>query len=113
MTVKTLTEMGVRVFCLALGDADLTSSAGTMTMNVLNAVAQFERDWLIERTQSGLKRAKSEGKGLGRPATLSDKQKQDVHDDLAKGMSISAIARKFAISRQTIMRVRYESSRAT
>ena len=32
-TVKTLAEMGVRVYCLALGGADLTSSAGTMTMN--------------------------------------------------------------------------------
>ena len=64
--------------------------------------SQLRADW-----------AKSEGKALGRPSTLSDKQKQDVHDDLAKGMSISAIARKFATSRQTIMRVRYESSRAT
>ncbi|MET3755385.1 putative DNA-invertase from lambdoid prophage Rac [Rhizobium binae] len=71
-TVRRLTEMGMRVYCLALGGADLTISAGTMTMNVLNAVAQFERDLLIERTQSGLKRAKSEGKTLGRPSTLSD-----------------------------------------
>ena len=61
-TVRTLAEMGVRVHCLALGGVDLTSSAGTMTMNMLNAVAQFERDLLIERTQSGLKRAKSEGR---------------------------------------------------
>ncbi|KPH06198.1 hypothetical protein AOG23_23475 [Rhizobium acidisoli] len=40
--------------------------AGTMNLNVLNAVAQFERGLLIERTQSGLKRAKSEKKALGR-----------------------------------------------
>lgn len=33
-------------------------------MNVLNTVALFERDLLIERTQSDLKRAKSEGKAL-------------------------------------------------
>ncbi|MGO4562127.1 recombinase family protein [Rhizobiales bacterium 3FA27D7] len=110
MTVKKLEDMGVRVHCLALGGVDLTSSAGTMTMNVLNAVAQFERDLLIERTQSGLKRAKSEGKALGRPATLSDKQKQDVRDDLARGTSVSALARKFSTSRQTIMRVRDNSS---
>jgi len=76
-TVKALAEMGVRVYCLALGGTDLTSSAGTMTMNVLNAVAQFERDLLIERTQFGIKRAKSEGKALGRPSTLSERQKQD------------------------------------
>ncbi len=94
------------------GGADLASSAGTMTMNVLNAVAQFERDLLIERTQSGLKRAKSEGKTLGRPFTLSDEQKQGVRNDLATGMSVSAIARKFATSRQTIMRVRDEDSRS-
>lgn len=104
--------MGVKVYCLALGGADLTSSAGTMTMNVLNAVAPFERDLLIERTQAGLKRAKSEGKALRRPSTLSDKQKQDVRDDLATGMSVSAIARKFATSRQTNMRVRDEDSRS-
>ncbi|MGH6760526.1 MAG: recombinase family protein [Phyllobacterium sp.] len=108
-TVKALAEMDVKVYCLAIGGDDLTSSAGTMTMNVLNAVAQFERDLLIERTQSGLKRAKSEGRTLGRPSTLSEKQKQEVRGDLAKGMSISAIARKFTTSRQTIMRVRNEN----
>jgi len=111
-TVKALAEMDVKVYCLALGGADLTNSAGTMTMNVLNAVAQFERDLLIERAQSDLKRAKSEGKTLGRPSTLSDKQKQDVRDDLAMGISFSAIARKFATSRQTILRVRDEGSRS-
>lgn len=111
-TVKALSGMGVKVYCLALGGADLTSSSGTMTMQVLNAVAQFERDLLIERTQSGLKRAKSEGKTLGRPSTLSEEQKQGVRDDLAKEISVSAIAKKFKTSRQTIMRVRDEASRS-
>lgn len=109
-TVKALAEIGVRVHCLALGGVDLASSAGTMTMNVLNAVAQFERDLLIERTQSGLKRAKAEGKILGRPSILSEKQKQEALVELAAGLSVSAIARKFATSRQTIMRVREEGS---
>ncbi|NKX68292.1 recombinase family protein (plasmid) [Labrenzia sp. 5N] len=107
-TVKTLADMGVRVYCLALGGADLTSSAGTMTMHVLNAVAQFERDVLVERTQSGLRRAKLEGKTLGRPTALGEQQKQEARENLANGMSVSAIARKFGTSRQTIMRVRDE-----
>ena len=109
-TVKALAGMGVRVHCLALGGVDLTSSAGTMTMNVLNAVAQFERDLLIERTQSGLNRAKAEGKTLGRPATLSEQQKQAVRDGLAAGESVSALARKLGTSRQTVMRVRATDS---
>jgi len=110
-TVARLEELGVRVHCLALGGVDLTSSAGKMTMNVINAVAQFERDLLIERTQSGLKRAKSEGKTLGRPARLDQTRKQEVRDALAADISVAALARKFQTSRQTIMRVRDECSR--
>jgi len=41
-------------------------------INVLNAVTQFERDLLIERTQSGIERAKAEGKVLGRPGALNE-----------------------------------------
>jgi putative DNA-invertase from lambdoid prophage Rac len=59
-TVKVLAEMGARFYCLAPGGADLTSSSGTMNIQVLNAVAQSKRDLLIERTQLGLRRAKSE-----------------------------------------------------
>ncbi|AMN82226.1 recombinase family protein [Pseudomonas azotoformans] len=66
-TVEYLAGIGIRVHCLALGGVDLTSPAGKMTMQVLSAVAEFERDLLIERTQQGLKRAKAEGKKLGRP----------------------------------------------
>jgi len=51
-------------------------------------------------------------KALGCPSTLSDKQTQDVCGDLATGMSVSATVRKFATSRQTIMRVRDEGSRS-
>ena len=77
-----------------------------MTMNVINAVAQFERDLLIERTQAGLSRAKAQGKPLGRPATLSPDQQQIVRQKIESGETVSAIARQFNTSRQTIMRVR-------
>lgn len=66
-TVENLAAIGIPVHCLALGGVDLTSAAGKMTMQVLGAVAEFERDLLIERTQQGLIRAKAEGKKLGRP----------------------------------------------
>jgi len=105
-TVARLEDIGIRVHCLALGGVDLTSSAGKMTMNVINAVAQFERDLLIERTQSGLARAKAEGKMLGRPAALSADQQAEVKENIKNGEAISAIARQFKTSRQTIMRVR-------
>lgn len=105
-TVARLEKEGVRVHCLALGGVDLTSSAGKMTMNVINAVAQFERDLLIERTQAGLARAKAQGRPLGRPQALSSDQRQAVQVKIENGEAISAIAREFKTSRQTIMRVR-------
>jgi putative DNA-invertase from lambdoid prophage Rac len=106
LTVTKLEKIGIRVHCLALGGVDLTSSAGKMTMGVINAVAQFERDLLIERTQSGLARAKSNGKTLGRPQVLSKLQRKQILQDLQEGKTIAAIARNFNVSRQTIMRIR-------
>ena len=105
-TIAKLEKMGIKVHCLALGGVDLTSSAGKMTMGVINAVAQFERDLLIERTQSGLARAKSKGKTLGRPKILSELQTKQAIQQLQQGKTIAAIARSFNISRQTIMRIR-------
>jgi putative DNA-invertase from lambdoid prophage Rac len=105
-TVESLTAMGVRVHCLALGGIDLTSPAGKMTMGVINAMAEFERDLLIERTQAGLSRAKAEGKSLGRPQSLTPGQVETVRAKLAAGEPVAAIARQLATSRQTIMRVR-------
>ncbi|WP_186098541.1 recombinase family protein [Burkholderia gladioli] len=105
-TVEGLAERGIRVHCLALGGVDLTSAAGRMTMQVLNAVAEFERDLLIERTHAGIARAKAEGKAMGRPSALSGEQRTDVLRELDAGASVAALARRFGTSRQTIMRVR-------
>ena len=111
-TVAKLAELAVRVHCLALGGVDLTSSTGKLTMNVINAVAEFERDLLIERIQAGLSRAKAEGKTLGRPQSLTDDQRKAVERRLNEGATVSALAREFKTSRNTIMRVRDANARA-
>ena len=71
-----------------------------------NAVAEFERDLLIERTNSGIKRAKAEGKNFGRPSALTDAQKGEVLRLLAEGAPVAQLAREFDTPRQTIMRIR-------
>lgn len=105
-TVEGLAGMGVRVHCLALGGMDLGSPAGKMTMGVIAAVAEFERDLLIERTQAGLVRAKAEGKVVGRPATFSPRELSEVRARLAQGEAVAALAREYKTTRQTIMRAR-------
>ncbi len=112
-TVEALAQIGVRVHCLALGGVDLTSSAGKMTMQVLAAVAEFERDLLIERTQQGLTRAKAEGKHCGRPTALTEEQRAEVLQRLQRGEAVAALARDFNTSRQTIMRIRESETSTT
>ena len=112
-TVEQLTESGIRVHCLALGGVDLTSSAGKMTMQVISAVAEFERDLLLERTYSGIARARDAGKRFGRPPLLNVEQKQKVLERIKSGASISAIAREFRTTRQTILRVRAKQQTVT
>lgn len=105
-TVELLATSEIRVHCLALGGVDLTSPAGKMTMQVISAVAEFERDLLLERTHAGIARAKASGKRFGRPPILSEEQKRVVTERLNAGISTSAIAREFNTTRQTILRVK-------
>jgi len=104
-TVEALASLGVRVHCLALGGVDLTSPAGKMTMGVIAAVAEFERDLLIERTQSGLKRARAAGTVLGRKAVLKPEQQQAIRSRRAEGISLGALAKEYGVSRSAIQRV--------
>ncbi|MFA4845608.1 MAG: recombinase family protein [Patescibacteria group bacterium] len=103
-TVERLDRSGVRVHCLALGGVDLNSAAGRMTMQVIAAVAEFERDLLIERTQSGLRRVKEQGKTLGRPGKLSDAQRKEIISKRGQGISLGLLAKAYGVSRSAIQR---------
>lgn len=105
-TVRSLADIPVRVHCLALHGTDLTSSTGALTMSVLNAVAQFERDLLSERTQAGIQRARSQGKRIGRPPVVSEAKEREILAALSKGRSVASIAREHEISRATVAKVR-------
>jgi len=104
-TVERLAASGVRVHCLALGGVDLTSAAGKMTMGVIAAVSEFERDLLIERTQAGLSRARAQGRTLGRPPALSEAQQAEVLKLRSENHSLGALAAKFGVSRAAIQRI--------
>lgn len=75
-------------------------------MQVIAAVAEFERDLLIERTQAGISRAKAAGTHCGRPNRLTPDSSKQVLARLKDGISVAALARELQVSRQTIMRIR-------
>lgn len=105
-TVRDLGARNIKVVVHQLGSTDLTSPAGKLLLSMLAAVAEMERDLLIERTQAGLTRAKAEGKKLGRPSKIAPEQRSDILMSLSQGASISALARRYAVSRATIAGVK-------
>jgi DNA invertase Pin-like site-specific DNA recombinase len=63
-------------FVAATQPIDTTSSTGKLLLGVLAAVAEFERNLIVERTLEGLARARAQGKRLGRPPGARDRQKR-------------------------------------
>jgi len=109
-TVRQLGERGIRVIVLQLGTTDLTAPAGKLLLSMLAAVAEMERDLLVERTQAGLARAKAEGKRLGRPSKTTPEQRAEILRRLSAGESVSSVARDYGVSRANVIDIR-ETSR--
>jgi len=105
-TVRQLGERGIKVVVLQLGTTDLTSAAGKLLLSMLAAVAEMERDLLVERTQAGLQRAKAEGKTLGRPSKTTPAQRAEIRHRLGAGELVSALARAYGVSRANIIGIR-------
>lgn len=101
ITVAKLEQLGIKVHCLTLGGVDQTSPAGKMTMGVINHVAQFGRNLLIEHTQSGLDRTKTNDEILGCPNVLSNSLKIETIQYLQTCKTVTAIVRDLNVSRQT------------
>jgi putative DNA-invertase from lambdoid prophage Rac len=105
-TVKALGEAGIKVIVVQLGNTDLTSPTGKLLLMMLSAVAEMERDLIIERTQAGLARVKSEGKKLGRKSKTTDAQREEIIKRLDNGDSVSSLARDYSVSRANIINIR-------
>ena len=79
---------------------DTSSPLGSAIFTIISAVAQLERDIIAERVKAGLRRAKENGKKLGRPRVSVDTEK--IHWMRAKGLSLRAIAKETGVSRTTV-----------
>ena len=104
-TIKTLASLNVEVIVLQLGKLDLTSPAGKLMLAMLAAVAEMERDLIVERTQAGLARAKAEGKILGRRPKTTPEQRKAMMEGYASKQSVSTLAKLFGVSRSTVLTI--------
>jgi DNA invertase Pin-like site-specific DNA recombinase len=101
-----LRERGV--FLRSLTEAvDTATASGRLLYAVLGAVAQFERDVIVERTRAGMNSAKSRGVSLGRRRALRPSQIAEARKMLERGddpMTVSDVARVFGVGRATVYR---------
>ena len=105
-TVERFQHEGIRLVVLQLGNLDLTSSAGALMVKMLAAVADFERDLIIERTQAGQARARAAGTHMGRPPKTTPNQQRAIRAALTAGATGSSMAASYQVSRATIIAIR-------
>lgn len=81
---------------------DLTSPIGRAMYALVGVLAEVERAWMVERTHAGLRRARAQGKRLGRPPAILDTLR--LRHLLAGGASYRAVARALKVSEATVRR---------
>ncbi len=83
---------------------DTSSPLGSAIFTIISAVAQLERDIIAERVKAGLRRAKENGKRLGRPIG-SAQDAGTIHKLKSEGLSVRQIAEALQTSKSTVARL--------
>lgn len=102
---QALEERGAGLEILDLR-IDTSTAIGRMTLSIIAAVSQMERELMLERQAVGIAKAKTEGKYQGRKATATTlKNAADLQVHLRRGLSISEAAKLLGISRASAYRI--------
>jgi DNA invertase Pin-like site-specific DNA recombinase len=105
-----LNELGIQ-FLSQREAIDTDGPLGRAIIIIVSAVAELERSLIVERVRAGMRRAKLEGRRIGR-TPLDVNRDQVVRDRLA-GFSLTQVAKKHGISRATVCRFVNETHKKT
>ena len=89
---------------------DTGGPLGRAIVVIIGAVAELERNLIIERVRAGMRRALLEGRSIGRPSLELDRTA--IVRDRQHGHSLGQLARTYRVSRTTIHRVLQEHAPA-
>ena len=82
---------------------DSSGPLGRAMIIIVGAIAELERSLIVERVKAGMRRAKLEGRRIGRAPLKIDRPR--VVADRRAGMSLTEVAKKYRISRATVCRL--------
>ena len=103
--IKEMKQKGVKVVVMDLGMLDVTSSMGKLVLTTLAAVAEMQRDEMLDKQRIGIARAKAEGKYIGKqvnPKTIKACKAALV--DIEKGLSKEKAAKANGVGIATLYR---------
>jgi DNA invertase Pin-like site-specific DNA recombinase len=96
---------GVDLFLHQQG-LDTTTPAGKALFQMMGVFAEFERSMIQERVRAGLRRAKADGKKLGRPR-IAPQLEERILAALKAGETIRGVADKFDVNPSTVQRIKH------
>jgi DNA invertase Pin-like site-specific DNA recombinase len=102
-----LNHLGVEFISLR-ENIDTSGPLGRAMLTIIGAIAELERSLIVERVKAGMRRAKLEGRRIGRAPLIINREQVVV--DRRSGMSLTQVARKHRISRASVCRLVKESS---
>lgn len=97
-----LTDKGVHVIYTKYPSLDTTTPMGKLILSILADVAEIEREFITERREEGMARARAEGRMKPRALTLA--QLEEAREKVEAGVSKSKVSRELGISRATLNR---------
>src|SRR6201993_1309045 len=100
-TIDELNGFGIQ-FLSQREAIDTEGPLGRAIIVIISAIAELERSLIIERVRAGMRRAKLEGRQIGR--TPLDVDHDALVRDRLSGMSLTNVARKYGLSRASVVR---------
>jgi DNA invertase Pin-like site-specific DNA recombinase len=102
-----LNHLGVE-FVSFRENIDTAGPLGRAMVVIVGAIAELEKNLIVERVRAGMRRARLEGRQIGRSPLKIDRAQ--LIDDRRSGMSLSQVAKKHRVSRATVCRLMNELS---
>jgi DNA invertase Pin-like site-specific DNA recombinase len=88
---------------------DTGGPLGRAIVVIVGAIAELERSLIVERVRAGMRRARLEGRRIGR--TPLDVDRAAIVRDRVSGMSLTQVAKRHRVSRATVVRLVKEAKR--
>ncbi|MGD0696900.1 MAG: recombinase family protein [Terriglobia bacterium] len=99
--VDELNDLGIE-FVSARENIDTSGAMGRMFVTIIGCIAELERSLIVERIKAGMRRRRLEGLPLGREPLAIDREA--LVSDRRSGMSLTAVAKKYGVSRASVVR---------